>query len=94
MRDTPPAACSIPASTLRSLYDSSGWRWFVLGAMLLVIMGVAVWNVRRDPVAIAALFFAIAAIIGRVPKIMEARTDLLYRSPRSGAEPAQDPDEC
>jgi hypothetical protein len=68
----------LSADARRSLFDSSGRRWFKLGAMLLVIMGVAVWTVRRDPIAISALFFAIAAILKTVPTIMDARTRTLY----------------
>jgi len=74
---TPP----IPESTLRALFDSSGRRWFILGVLLLVIMGAAVWTVRHDPLAISALFFAIAAILGTVPKIMIARARILYGHP-------------
>jgi hypothetical protein len=77
-RNDPPPRRPIPVATLSSLFDSSGRRWFILGSLLLVIMGVAVWTVRRDPLAISALFFAIAAILGTVPKIMEARARILY----------------
>jgi hypothetical protein len=72
------AASRLTADARRSLFDSSGRRWFRLGTMLLVIMGVAVWTVRRDPIAISALFFAIAAILKTVPTIMDARTRTLY----------------
>jgi len=58
-------------------FESSGRRWFALGAILLAIMGVAVWTVRRDPLAISALFFAIAAILRVVPTIIDARRRLL-----------------
>lgn len=76
-----PSTRPIPESTLRALFDSSGRRWFILGVLLLVIMGAAVWTVRHDPLAISALFFAIAAILGTVPKIMIARARILYGHP-------------
>lgn len=88
VRPAPPAP-SGPESTLRestrrALFDSSGRRWFILGVLLLVIMGAAVWTVRHDPLAISALFFAIAAILGTVPKIMVARARILYGHPSRG----------
>jgi len=84
-RPNPPAP-PIPESTLRLLFDSSGRRWFILGVLLLVIMGAAVWTVRHDPLAISALFFAIAAILGTVPKIMIARARILYGHPSRGRQ--------
>ena len=65
-------------STLRYAFESSGRRWFILGVMLLVVMGMAVWSVRHNPFSISGLFFAIAAILGTVPKIMEARARILF----------------
>lgn len=58
-------------SPLLKLVNASGRRWFLLGAMLLIIMGLAVWAAHRDPLAISGLFFAIAAILRTVPKIIE-----------------------
>lgn len=72
------------------MYESSGRRWFTLGVILLVIMGVAVWTVRHDPIAISALFFAIAAILKVVPEIMRARNGIVHgpMRPESDARPA------
>ena len=75
------------------MYESSGRRWFTLGVVLLAIMGVAVWTVRRDPIAISALFFAIAAILKVVPEIMRARTGIVHgpTRPENRAKPGEEP---
>jgi hypothetical protein len=83
-----PGRTIFPAATLQALYDSSGRRWFTLGAMLLIIMGCAVWTVRHDPLAISALFFAIAGILRTVPKIMEARKTMLHGASHPGPDDA------
>lgn len=86
----PLAGPSAPKSPPWVPFESSGRRWFILGAALLVIMGAAVWAVHRDPVAISALFLAIAVILRTVPRIMEARArTLLYGAVCSGAVPAR-----
>lgn len=46
------SARSVPTPTLRYAFESSGRRWFILGVMLLVVMGMAVWSVRDSPFAI------------------------------------------
>ena len=76
---------------LLRLIDISGRRWFFLGAMLLTIMGIAIWAAHRDPLAISALFFAIAAILRAVPKIMEERARILHEIERHDAKQAHDP---
>lgn len=90
LRGDPPHTRPLPAAVLRAMYESSGRRWFTLGTMLLAIMGVAVWTVRRDPIAISALFFAIAAILKVVPEIMRARNGILFGATRPGSD--TDPD--
>lgn len=60
--------------------------------MLLTIMGIAVWAAHRDPLAISALFFAIAAILRAVPKIMEERARISTRS--SGTTPSRPTTRC
>jgi hypothetical protein len=85
-------AVRLRATTLRAIYDSSGRRWFILGAMLLTVMGIAVWTVRHDPLAISTLFFAIAAILGTVPSIMEARNRFLHGGGGSRTESAAETD--
>lgn len=78
MDSEPGTTTTSPAMTLRELYDISGRRWFTLGIMLLIIMGCAIWTVRHDPLAISALFIAIAAILRTVPQIMQARMAMLF----------------
>jgi hypothetical protein len=80
------------AATFWHVWDKSGRRWFILGVMLLFDMGMAVWAVRRNPLAIAALFIAVAAVLRTVPGIMIQRNPL-RAAPRVDAEAAQDADE-
>ncbi|HLK43842.1 MAG TPA: hypothetical protein VKV34_10915 [Thermoleophilia bacterium] len=76
---------------LLKVINISGRRWFILGLVLLTIMGLAVWAAHRDPVAISALFFAIAAILRAVPKIMEERARILHEIERREAKHAGEP---
>jgi hypothetical protein len=55
------------------MYESAGTHWYYLGLLLLVIMGAAVFTVRHDPLAISAIFVAIAGILRAVPSIIDAR---------------------
>lgn len=91
----PRRTARVSADTLPPLLrvvDISGRRWFTLGLVLLTIMGLAVWAAHRDPVAISALFFAIAAILRAVPKIMEERARILHQIERREAKHAEDPE--
>lgn len=78
-------------SPLLTLIDASGRRWFLLGTMLLTVMALAVWAAHRDPLAISGLFFAIAAILRTVPKIIQERTRILRDIQPHGTRHACDP---
>lgn len=65
------------APTLRQLYDRSGLRWSVLGALLLVVTTIGIWSAHSQPLAVAGLFMAVAGILHAVPEIMRARTYIL-----------------
>lgn len=93
LRGDPAHTRPLPPAVLRAMYESSGRRWFTLGAILLAIMGVAVWTVRHDPIAISALFFAIAAILKVVPEIMRARSEIVYGNARAEGQPDPDHDD-
>jgi hypothetical protein len=60
------------------MYESAGRHWCWLGLFLLVIMGAAVFTVRHDPLAISAIFVAIAGILRAVPSIIDARNRPIY----------------
>ena len=85
--DSPTGSMPAYSATLDA-YQSTGNRWFILGVMLLAVMAAAVFTVRHDPMAIAALFFAIAAVLRTVPPIIDARQRLIRGSDSSNCDQA------
>lgn len=53
---------------------------------------MAVWAVRRDPLAIAALFMAVAAILCGIPCIMAQRSPFGDGTARHLAKPGAEAD--
>lgn len=56
---------------------NSGLHWTLLGMSLLATSAYATWASRGNPLAVSGIFIADAAILLRVPNIMEQRMRLL-----------------